>query len=118
MKQKTIIFGLLLSLSTSLAAKTTDEPQRTIGTVKANGISIAYEAFGTANNEAILLICGTGSQLTDWPVELCGKLAQKGYRVIRFDNRDVGLSSKLDSLGAPTWSAIFPKIKTCNTSPL
>jgi pimeloyl-ACP methyl ester carboxylesterase len=88
------------------------------GTVQANGIEIAYESFGDKQDEAILLIQGTGVQLTGWPVELCEKLASEGYRVIRFDNRDVGLSAKLDSLGSPDWPAIFPLIGSCDQSKL
>jgi pimeloyl-ACP methyl ester carboxylesterase len=113
-----IIILISLSFALSATAQTYSESKRCSGKVKANGISIAYEIFGAENKEAILLICGTGSQLTDWPIALCEQLAQNGYRVIRFDNRDVGLSSKLDSLGAPDWAAILPKIKTCDTSAL
>lgn len=93
-------------------------PDEQKGIVQANGISIAYESFGAANDEAILLIQGTGTQLTGWPVELCEQLADQGYRVIRFDNRDVGLSSKMDSLGMPDWAAIIPQIGTCGQSGL
>ena len=88
------------------------------GTVNANGITIAYESLGAASNETIILIQGTGATLLHYPAELCQKLAKKGYRVIRFDNRDIGLSSKLDSLGHPNWEAIFPLIKTCKPAPL
>ncbi len=63
--------------------------------IKTKGITIEYESFGSVRNEAIVLISGLGAQLTQWPVELCKKLAKKGYRVIRFDNRDSGLSSKV-----------------------
>ncbi len=63
--------------------------------IKTNAITIEYETFGSAKNEAILLIAGAGAQLTQWPVELCKKLAKRGYRVIRFDNRDAGYSSKV-----------------------
>jgi len=86
--------------------------------VKANGITIAYESFGNPTSETIILIMGTGAPLTNWPVELCQKIAGKGYRVIRFDNRDIGLSSRLDSLGQPNWGAIFPFIKTCQPAPV
>jgi pimeloyl-ACP methyl ester carboxylesterase len=77
------------------------------GTVKANGITIAYESFGPADHEAMLLIMGMGAQLTAWPAELCGELVKRGYRVIIFDNRDVGLSTKFDSAGLPDMEAIF-----------
>src|SRR5262249_52017952 len=50
------------------------------GTVDANGITIAYESFGSAEHETVLLIMGTGGQLTMWPVELCEELVKRGYR--------------------------------------
>jgi len=86
--------------------------------VRANGIMLAYQSFGKATNPSIILINGTGAQMTDWPLSFCEKLARKGYQVIRFDNRDVGLSTKLDSLGAPNWAAIAPFVKTCKPAPL
>ncbi|HEX7776195.1 MAG TPA: alpha/beta hydrolase, partial [Parvibaculum sp.] len=64
--------------------------------VKANGIEVEYESFGDASHETILLIMGLGAQLTQWPIELCNELVTRGYRVIRFDNRDVGLSSRIE----------------------
>lgn len=106
--QFSIIVMLLLSATYHTSA------QNKLGIIKTNNIEIAYESFGSINNETILLIQGTGVQLTGWPVELCEQLAEKGYHVIRFDNRDVGLSSKLDSLGMPDWANIIPKIGTCD----
>lgn len=67
--------------------------------VKANGLQIEYETFGDSKNPAMLLIMGLACQLTHWPEELCESLAAGGYYVIRFDNRDVGLSTKVDHLG-------------------
>lgn len=67
----------------------------------ANGIAIEYESFGDAENDAILLIMGLGTQLTAWPDAFCEKLANSGYRVIRFDNRDVGLSTHLTDAPTP-----------------
>src|SRR3546814_18819807 len=49
---------------------------------------------------------GLGAQLTMWPVDLCHELVARGYRVIRFDNRDVGLSTKFDAAGMPDMAAI------------
>jgi pimeloyl-ACP methyl ester carboxylesterase len=72
-----------------------------------NGLRLAYESHGPADGETILLIGGTGMQLIDWPSELVDTLADQGYRVVVFDNRDVGLSTHLDSLGAPDWPAII-----------
>lgn len=88
------------------------------GKVDANGITIAYETFGNPKNEAIVLIQGTGATLLHYPVELCEKLAANDFYVIRFDNRDIGLSTHLDSLGQPDWAAIGPHIGTCNESSL
>jgi pimeloyl-ACP methyl ester carboxylesterase len=61
--------------------------------VKANGIVLEYEAFGSGEHEPILLISGLGVQMIRWAVPFCEALAEQGYRVIRFDNRDVGLST-------------------------
>ncbi len=75
--------------------------------VKSNGITLEYESFGPEDRETVLLIMGLGAQLTMWPVELCDELVKRGYRVIRYDNRDVGLSHKFDDLGMPDMTAIF-----------
>ncbi len=64
--------------------------------VRANGLNLEYESFGSDRDPAILLIMGLGAQLVLWPDELCRTLAEAGNRVIRFDNRDVGLSTKLE----------------------
>ena len=58
-------------------------------------IELHYEDLGNADDPAVLLIMGLGAQLVLWHEEFCQKLIDRGYRVIRFDNRDVGLSSKL-----------------------
>ncbi|MBM3115390.1 alpha/beta fold hydrolase [Jeongeupia naejangsanensis] len=68
----------------------------------ANGLQIEYEQFGDASDPAVMLIMGLGMQLIGWPDEFCQSLAGTGFRVIRFDNRDIGLSSYLDDLGAPS----------------
>ncbi|WP_157963309.1 alpha/beta fold hydrolase [Algoriphagus litoralis] len=88
------------------------------GILTSNGINIAYESFGNPEDETILLVQGTGVQLIGWPLEFCTLLADAGFRVIRFDHRDVGLSTKLDSLGSPNWPEIFPKIGSCNSDVL
>jgi pimeloyl-ACP methyl ester carboxylesterase len=74
---------------------------------KANGIELEYEVTGPADGEPLLLIMGLGAQLTRWPTAFVDKLAARGLRVIRFDNRDVGLSSKLDAAGLPDFPAMF-----------
>ena len=78
----------------------------TAGTVEANGITLAYESYGSEDRETVLLIGGTGMQLIDWPMELVHELVGRGYRVVRFDSRDVGLSTHLDSAGLPDWAAL------------
>ena len=67
--------------------------------LQANGLKIAYDEFGEAQNPAIILIMGLGTQMIAWPVSFCESLAALGFRVIRFDNRDIGLSEKLHYSG-------------------
>jgi pimeloyl-ACP methyl ester carboxylesterase len=62
---------------------------------RANGIELCYEIFGDANAEPLLLIMGLGAQMILWDDDFCRQLAARGFRVIRFDNRDIGKSSKL-----------------------
>ena len=67
--------------------------------IHANGVDIEYEEFGPKTGLPLLLIMGLGAQLTRWPLEFIKILTARGYRVIRYDNRDVGLSQKFDSAG-------------------
>lgn len=69
--------------------------------VSANGIQIEYETFGAPDSPPLLLIIGLGGQLIFWDEELCEQLAQQGHFVIRYDNRDVGLSSILAEAAVP-----------------
>lgn len=66
------------------------------GTADANGVQLAYETFGDPDDPTILLVMGLGAQLLAWPEDLCSALADAGHHVVRFDNRDIGLSTKLD----------------------
>jgi len=63
--------------------------------VRANGIDLCYEIFGDAEAEPMLLIMGLGGQMILWEDDFCRQLAGRGFRVIRFDNRDIGKSSHL-----------------------
>lgn len=63
--------------------------------VQANGVTLCVEEMGPADGEPLLLIMGLASQMTLWPPELLKAWVAAGYRVIRFDNRDIGLSSEL-----------------------
>jgi pimeloyl-ACP methyl ester carboxylesterase len=69
--------------------------------IKSNGIEIEYEEFGKPTAPPLLLIMGLGAQMILWREEFCEQLAARGYRVIRFDNRDVGKSTIFDHLGTP-----------------
>lgn len=66
-----------------------------------NGIQLHVEIGGKAEDPPILLIMGLGAQLLFWPDFFCKSLIDQGYRVIRFDNRDIGLSSKIVTSGKP-----------------
>jgi pimeloyl-ACP methyl ester carboxylesterase len=75
--------------------------------LSANGITIEYEEFGDPSAPVLLLIMGLGQQLIAWDVDFCELLAGSGFRVIRYDNRDVGLSSKIEGGPAPDLMAAF-----------
>lgn len=78
----------------------------------ANNIRLCYDEFGDKNNPAVVLIMGLGTQMISWPVPFCEALAAEGFRVIRFDNRDIGLSEKMESLPMPNipWSVFLSKL--------
>src|SRR5664279_173487 len=71
----------------------------------ANGVELCYDTFGDPSAPPLLLIMGLASQMIAWPDEFCALLAARGYRVIRFDNRDIGLSTSFDSGGIPNIGA-------------
>lgn len=75
----------------------------------ANGIDITYEDKGAKDAPAILLVMGLGGQLTLWPDEFVDALVAHGFRVIRYDNRDVGLSTRFDAAGVPNLKWMFVK---------
>ncbi|HTO69511.1 MAG TPA: alpha/beta hydrolase [Myxococcota bacterium] len=67
----------------------------------ANGIQIEYDSFGAKSGEPILLVMGLGGQMLLWDEEFCQRLADRGNYVVRYDNRDIGLSTHFDAHGAP-----------------
>lgn len=73
----------------------------------ANGITIEFDTFGDPAERPLLLVMGLGAQMTRWRPEFCEQLADHGHYVIRFDNRDVGLSHKFDHAGVPNMAQIF-----------
>lgn len=78
--------------------------------VRSNGIDIEYESFGRDSDPLILLIMGFAAQLILWPEALCQGLAAKGFRVVRFDNRDIGKSTHLADLAAPDARALIAEV--------
>jgi pimeloyl-ACP methyl ester carboxylesterase len=86
--------------------------------IKANGINIEVEDSGPGLNAqgkerpVVLLIMGLGMQLVAWPTAFVDALVQAGYRVIRHDNRDIGLSQKFDQLGVPNvlWAGLKQRL--------
>lgn len=73
----------------------------------ANGIEIAYQEVGDPAGEPLLLVMGLATQMLGWDEELCAMLAERGFRVVRFDNRDIGHSTMLDSAGVPSRRDLF-----------
>jgi pimeloyl-ACP methyl ester carboxylesterase len=76
----------------------------------ANNIMIEYETFGNPSSPPILLIIGLGGQLVYWDEAFCRQLAEAGLYVIRFDNRDAGLSTKFDEAGTPDIMDVIGKL--------
>ena len=66
-----------------------------------NGIEIAYQEIGEEDGEPLLLVMGLATQMLAWEEEFCAMLAERGFRVVRFDNRDIGHSTKIESAGVP-----------------
>lgn len=80
-------------------------------TVTANGITIAYEEFGRKEDPVLVLIIGLGSQLTDWPAAFCEGLVERGLRVVCFDNRDCGYSTKMEGARMLPPVLLLPALK-------
>ena len=80
--------------------------------ITANGIELCYESHGNPEHETILLVMGLGAQLSHWPIEFVEALAAKGYHVVRYDNRDIGLSQKMGDARAPSigWQVLRKRI--------
>jgi pimeloyl-ACP methyl ester carboxylesterase len=74
---------------------------------RANGIEIEYETFGDPDARPLLLIAGLGAQMITWDAAFCAQLVDRGFHVIRFDNRDAGLSTRMEDAGKPDLAAAF-----------
>ncbi|EUC00119.1 hypothetical protein PMI07_004581 [Rhizobium sp. CF080] len=77
-----------------------------MNSVNANGVQLAYDIFGRQEDEPVLLIAGLGTQMIRWTSSFCEELAARGYRVIRFDNRDAGWSTHFSDLAPPEFGAL------------
>jgi pimeloyl-ACP methyl ester carboxylesterase len=73
-----------------------------------SSIELHYEDLGDIGNPPVLLIMGVGAQLPMWPDGFCARLLERGYRVIRFDHRDTGLSTKMRGLRAS--GSVYPRV--------
>lgn len=89
---------------------------RAVPSARANGLILDYERFGDDAAEPCLLISGLGVQMIRWAVPFCKALAAEGYRVIRFDNRDVGLSTHFDGASVPNLAAVAAAV-ACGERP-
>lgn len=78
---------------------------------RANGIEIAWDSFGDDKAPPLLLIMGIGMQMIAWDDQFCAALAARGFRVIRFDNRDVGLSTHFTAAGDPNPLQVFDQLR-------
>jgi pimeloyl-ACP methyl ester carboxylesterase len=67
----------------------------------ANGIELCYQEMGDPDGQPLLLVMGLGTQMIAWDEDFCALLAERGFRVVRFDNRDIGRSTKIESAGVP-----------------
>ena len=75
--------------------------------LRANGIDIEYDTFGDPKAAPLLLVMGLGAQMISWDEAFCEQLADRGFYVIRFDNRDSGLSTKMEVAGPPDVMSAF-----------
>ncbi|HEX5527163.1 MAG TPA: alpha/beta hydrolase [Solirubrobacterales bacterium] len=73
----------------------------------ANGVELCYQEMGDPAGEPLLLVMGLATQMIAWDEEFCGMLAERGFRVVRFDNRDIGRSTKIKAAGVPSRVDMF-----------
>ena len=91
---------------------------RTSASVAGNGITLAYDSFGADADETILLIAGLGTQMIRWTDPFCGALSARGYRVVRFDNRDAGRSTPFVEHGAIDFATLAATLAAGRTPDL
>lgn len=81
------------------------------------GLRLCYETRGDASQPTLLLVMGLGAQMVAWPDEMVDALAETGFHVVRYDNRDVGRSDKFDDYGMPDFGALVEEIRAGVTPP-
>lgn len=74
---------------------------------RVNNVELEYDTFGDPSSKPLLLIMGLGAQMINWDEEFCKKLVERDFYVIRFDNRDIGLSTKFDEAGEPDLMKLY-----------
>ena len=79
--------------------------------IRANGIDIEHDTFGERRDRPLLLVMGLGAQMIHWDDDFCRALAAAGHFVVRFDNRDTGLSTRFDAAGVPDIVQIMAKFR-------
>src|SRR5437660_10631713 len=79
------------------------------------GISLCYETFGEESAPPLLLIMGLGTQMIGWPDEFCRQLAGRGFHVVRFDNRDVGRSTRIRGRPPSLWQMVTRRVNPLYT---
>ncbi|MDB4971009.1 MAG: alpha/beta hydrolase fold protein [Myxococcales bacterium] len=92
----------------AVIARVTERP---VHHVDIRGVDLAWDSFGDEHAPPMVLIMGLGLQLVAWDEAFCTALAARGFRVIRFDNRDVGLSTHFDSAGDPNVLAVWDDLR-------
>src|SRR5919206_2628182 len=79
--------------------------------VRVGDVDLCYETFGERDHPALLLVMGLATQMLGWHEDFCAELAARGFFVVRFDNRDVGRSTALNHLPAPTMVQLLRRDK-------
>ena len=111
--------ALAVAVAVAAGCATTPPPPAAIPRVveppvhraRANGLELAWDSFGDPHAPPLLLIMGLGMQMIAWDEAFCRALAARGFYVIRFDNRDVGLSTSFDALGDPNPLEVFDRLR-------
>jgi pimeloyl-ACP methyl ester carboxylesterase len=119
---RALVLGALLASACATTAATTHAPappppepapvvERPAERARVNGVELAWDSFGDPHARPLLLIMGLGLQMIAWDDAFCEALAARGFYVIRFDNRDVGLSTSFDAYGDPNPLRVFDDLR-------